>query len=276
MDRGASDVSTGTESDHHSVAEPPQRFHRFVAIGDSFTEGLCDYRANESLRGWADRVARELAAFSPELQYANLAVRGRKLGSIAAEQVDAALDLQPDLVSIGAGANDIIRLATDVTSLNRLMNATLGRLTDSGAQVAVFTGFDPRVRIPGTKRHGARAEKYNEAIRRAADRYGATLVELWDLPRLYEDMMWAPDRLHLSSAGHQLIARAFLTTLRIPHELKDPAPLPDIGPPRARETARWITRDVLPWAYRGIRGQSSGDGREPKYPSLIPARTLES
>lgn len=276
MDRGASDVSTGTESDLHSVAEPPQRFHRFVAIGDSFTEGLCDYRANESLRGWADRVARELAAFSPELQYANLAVRGRKLGSIAAEQVDAALDLQPELVSIGAGANDIIRLATDVSSLNRLMSATLGRLTDSGAQVSAFTGFDPRVRIPGTQRHGERAEKYNDAIRRAADRYGATVVDLWDLPRLYEDMMWAPDRLHLSSAGHQLIACAFLDALNVSHSLDTPVSEPDIGPPSARETARWITRDVLPWAYRGIRGQSSGDGREPKYPSLIPARTLES
>lgn len=276
MDRGVGDVPSSAKSHHHSLAKHSRKFQRFVAIGDSFTEGLCDYRADESLRGWADRVTQELSAFSPELQYANLAVRGRKLGSIATQQVDAALDLQPDLVSIGAGANDIIRLATDVASLNRLINATVGRLTDSGAQIAVFTGFDPRIRIPGTKRHGARAEKYNEAIRKAADQFGATLVELWDLPRLYEDMMWAPDRLHLSSAGHQLIACAFLDALHIPHSLCAPEPMPEIGPPSKQETVRWITRDVLPWVYRGARRQSSGDGREPKFPSLISARTLES
>jgi lysophospholipase L1-like esterase len=215
-----------------------------------------------------------MARTMPGLEYANLAVRGRKLGTIATEQVSAALDLNPDLISIGAGANDIIRLSTDVASLNRLAHATIGRLTDSGARVAVFTGFDPRLRIPGTRAQGHRAEIYNEAIRRAAEHFDATVIELWDLPRLYEDMMWAPDRLHLSTAGHQLIAVTFLDALRIPHSLEDPAPIPEVGPPTARETARWIARDVLPWAYRGFTGKSSGDGRQAKVPQPILASSL--
>lgn len=276
MDRGAGHVSPGAKGHHHSVGASTHPFTRFVAIGDSFTEGLCDYRPDASLRGWADRAAWEMARQSPDLAYANLAVRGRKLGPIATEQVPAALDLNPDLISIGAGANDIIRLATDVASLNRLNHATIGRLSDSGAHVVVFTGFDPRIRMPATRIQGFRAEIYNESIRRAATHFSATVVELWDLPRLYEDMMWAPDRLHLSSAGHQLIARAFLDALNISHSLGAPAPCPEVGPPTKIETARWIARDVLPWAYRGLRGQSSGDGRDSKFPSFICARSLES
>lgn len=275
MDRGSSDVASGAETHHHYIGASGHTHKCFVAIGDSFTEGLSDYRTDESLRGWADRAAWEMARQFPDLKYANLAVRGRKLGPIATQQVPAALDLNPDLISIGAGANDIIRLATDVASLNRLAHATIGRLTDSGAHVAVFTGFDPRIRMPGTRWQGSRAEVYNQAIRRAAAHFDATLIELWDLPRLYEDMMWAPDRLHLSSAGHQLIACAFLDALHIPHSLVPPAPAPEVGPPTKIETARWITRDVLPWAYRGLRGRSSGDGREPKFPSCVPARSLE-
>ena len=84
---------------------------RFVALGDSFTEGVGDddpARPN-GVRGWADRVAEQLGAADPGFGYANLAIRGRKLRQILAEQVEAAVELKPTLVSIYAGANDILR-----------------------------------------------------------------------------------------------------------------------------------------------------------------------
>jgi len=241
-------------------------FNRFVALGDSFTEGLSDERPDGTHRGWADMVAVRLAQDNPDLEYINLAVRGKKMRQVATEQVPVAIDWEPDLVSIGAGANDIIRLSTDVTTLTRLAHATLGRLADSGARVVVFAGFDPRIRIPMTKRSGARAEEFNESIRRSAQHFGATLVDLWDLPRLYEDMMWAPDKIHLTAAGHALIADTVLHQLGVAS-----ATVPDSvpAPPDRWEDTRWFVRDVVPWMYRGMIGRSSGDGIDPKFPHPV-------
>src|SRR3954462_13312771 len=63
-------------------------FSRYLALGDSFTEGVGDaYRPSPNgLRGWADRVAVALAQTNPELHYANLAVRGRRMTEFLDEQ----------------------------------------------------------------------------------------------------------------------------------------------------------------------------------------------
>jgi hypothetical protein len=123
-------------------------FHRYVALGDSFTEGVGDpdpARPN-GLRGWADRVAEVLAEASGpdgDFGYANLAIRGRKLSAILEEQVEPALALRPDLVTIYAGANDILRPRVDLDALVADYDAALARLAGSGAQLLVWTAFDP-------------------------------------------------------------------------------------------------------------------------------------
>ncbi len=120
-------------------------FNRFVALGDSFTEGVGD--VDESLphgvRGWADRFAAVLAASDPTFTYANLAIRGRKLLPILAEQVEPALAMQPDLVSLYAGANDVLRPRVDIDGLAQAYDRAVGRLVGSGAHVVLFTAFDP-------------------------------------------------------------------------------------------------------------------------------------
>lgn len=250
-------------------------YDSFVALGDSFTEGLWDVRPDGSLRGWADLVAEQLAVGVPGFRYANLAVRGRKLDEITDHQVPQLERLQPSLVSIGAGANDIIRTKASPVELGTRFHHMLGRVSDLDCTVIVFAGFDPRKRIPMTGGPGERAHAYNECIRRSAARFGSTLVDLWSLPRLYEDRMWAPDRLHLSSDGHALMAAAVLTALGRPTTFHDLAEVPDAHHPRRgwlssrAEDARWVIQDVAPWAYRGMRGRSSGDGHEPKFPEYV-------
>ena len=83
---------------------------RYVALGDSFTEGVGDpHRTSPNgLRGWADHVAVALAQSNPELRYANLAVRGRRMDEILDEQVQTAVMLEPDLVTIYAGMNNLL------------------------------------------------------------------------------------------------------------------------------------------------------------------------
>jgi hypothetical protein len=58
-------------------------YSSFVAVGDSFTEGMSDWRADGSPRGWADLVAARLALDTPGFRYANLAVRGNLVRQIA-------------------------------------------------------------------------------------------------------------------------------------------------------------------------------------------------
>lgn len=124
-------------------------FTRYVALGDSFTEGVGDddpTRPN-GVRGWADRVAEVLAgraaAAGEEFGYANLAIRGRKLAQIVAEQVDPAIALAPDLVTVYAGANDILRPSVDLDALAATYDEAIGRLAATGATIGIFTAFDP-------------------------------------------------------------------------------------------------------------------------------------
>ena len=52
-------------------------FSRFIALGDSMTEGMCDEFVDGKYRGWADRVADTLASEDPNFSYVNLAIRGK-------------------------------------------------------------------------------------------------------------------------------------------------------------------------------------------------------
>lgn len=75
------------------------QFKRYVAIGDSSTEGLQDPDGNGGYRGWANRLAERVAESQGGLLYANLGVRGKRSREIRAEQLGPALAMNPDLVS---------------------------------------------------------------------------------------------------------------------------------------------------------------------------------
>ena len=249
----------------------------FVAIGDSFTEGLDDPKPDGTYRGWADLVAARLALEHPGLLYANLAVRGRKLAGVMEEQLPRVEEMRPSLVTFAAGGNDLIRMNGDVPALAHSVHVILERLVATGAITMVFAGFDPRERIPFSRVPGERGERLNVLIRQSASDLGALLIDLWVMPRLYEPRMWARDRLHLSSDGHALVAAEVLATLGYPCTFGDFVDDPkergqDPAWPAARiEDVRWTSTYFLPWLYRGLRGRSSGDGIEPKFPELVPA-----
>jgi lysophospholipase L1-like esterase len=248
-------------------------FDSFLALGDSFTEGLEDVRPDGSHRGWADMVAAELAAGNPGFRYANLAVRGRRLAQIAEQQLPSAEQMRPALVSVAAGGNDIIGLRCDIEQLCASMRAVVQRLTDTGATALVFTGFNPRGRLPMARVLAGRAERFNASIIAAAGEFGARVVDLWTLDDLYYPSRWAPDRLHLSSSGHAVVAATVLRELG-----EDPAGgsaveagLPGQQRPwiaARRADAGWAWTYFTPWVGRQVRGRSSGDGVQPKHPEL--------
>lgn len=249
-------------------------FQRYVALGDSFTEGVGDpdpTRPN-GVRGWADRFAAALAAHEPSLTYANLAIRGRKLLAILDEQLEPALGLQPDLVTIYAGANDVLRPRVDVDALVAAYDDAIGRLTAAGAHVLTFTAYDPG----GAPVFGAlrgRFAIYNELVREVAERHGATVVDFWRLREYRDPRLWDVDRMHMSSAGHQRMAIAVADALGVPHEL-EPLPLTDRPSLSSREqvaaNVAWAKEHAAPWIGRRLRGTSSGDALSPRRPDLAP------
>ncbi len=246
---------------------------RYVALGDSFTEGVGDpdpARAN-GLRGWADRVAEELARLAGgDFAYANLAVRGRLLDQVLDEQLDAALALGPDLVTIYAGGNDLMRPSADIDGLIDRYEAALARLTGSGARVLVFTAYDAGW-APVFRRLRGRTAIYNELLRAAVDRTGATLVDYWRMPGFDDVRMWDTDRLHMSDLGHARMAAEVLDVLGVDHGLvrPDPGPAPQVtAAAQRRDDLRWVRTFLVPWLGRRLRGASSGDGVTAKHPDF--------
>ena len=170
-------------------------YRRYVALGDSFTEGVGDpdpTRPN-GLRGWADRVADVLATQTDDFGYANLAIRGRKLGPIVAEQVGAAVALEPDLITIHGGGNDVLRPRVDLDALARTYDDAIARLSATGARVVMFTIFDPGGKgIYGPVR--GRMAIFNEWVREIADRHDATIVDMWRMRDIVRSWCTRPGR----------------------------------------------------------------------------------
>jgi lysophospholipase L1-like esterase len=247
-------------------------FSRYVAIGDSFTEGFGDPDPDSpgGLRGWADRTADVLATRTSDFAYANLAVRGRLLGRIVDEQIEPAVALRPDLISISAGGNDVIRPGTDPDAIAARLEPALASLAATGATVVLFTGVDVAF-SPVFRRIRGKVAIYNELLRGLARRHGALIADQWSLKAIQRVDFWAEDRLHLNAFGHHEVARMVLELLGIPNDLQPslPAPLPERSWREARvEDLHWTREHLLPWIGRRIRGVSSGDTVLPKRPGF--------
>lgn len=255
------------------MTEVRHPWSRFVAVGDSFTEGIGDAEPGSpgGHRGWADR-AEVLSETSPDFAYANLAVRGKLIRQIVDDQITAALELRPDLITISAGGNDVIRPGTDPDEIASHFESAISRLRRDNATVVVFTGVDVGF-SPVFSRLRGKVAIYNENIRAVAHRYDALVADLWALTEVQDTRMWAPDRLHLNPLGHHTVARMVLETLNVPNDLAPmkPEPMPASSWRQARgDDLAWARAYLVPWVIRRIRHQSSGDFVDPKRPLAGP------
>jgi lysophospholipase L1-like esterase len=243
---------------------------RYVAIGDSQTEGLHDYDERGDPRGWADRLAARLAEGDPDFRYANLAVRGRRTAAIRAEQLAAALALEPDLASVVAGVNDVVHPGADIAAVARDLEAMYAALRARDCTVVGCTFPLPSVGL--ARRLRPRLRRLNAAIRAAAARHAVLLVDFEPIVAASDLRLWSPDRIHLNPLGHERLAAAFAATLTGSDEDSWKLPLPEEQPlSRSRAAAReaaWIARFMLPKVVRMARRRSSGDGRAAKRPAL--------
>ncbi|MFI0938429.1 SGNH/GDSL hydrolase family protein [Streptomyces sp. NPDC021020] len=263
----------------------------YAAVGDSFTEGVGDPGPDGTFTGWADRLAvlladrhedalERAAAAAPgavtagqDFRYANLAVRGRLLDRIVAEQVPRAVELRPDLVSFCAGGNDILRPGSDPDAIAERFEAAVAELSAAVGTVLVCTGFDTRG-VPVLRHLRGKIATYTAHVRAIADRHGCPVLDLWSLRSVQDRRAWSDDRLHLSPEGHTRVAlrAAQVLGLDTPADPDAPWPPQDRRPQSAvrRENIQWAREYLVPWIGRRLRGESSGDNVTPKRPDLLP------
>lgn len=251
-------------------------FHRYVAIGDSTTEGLDDPDGRGGFCGWANRLAVQVdAAQTAPLEYANLAVRGLTLAEIRTTQFDRALALGPDLMTIVGGVNDVIGARPDFAQLATDFEAMFGEARQADITVLTFTMPDPSHVNPLGRVFKERMDRLNAIVRATAQRYGVAVMDFTDHPVAVDPRLWSDDRLHGNPTGHQRMADALAWRLGIDGaDASWTDPLEEMPPRGRRERIagdfQWARTHFVPWVGRGIRGVAESRGVVAKRPEPLP------
>ncbi|MGO4131539.1 SGNH/GDSL hydrolase family protein [Janibacter sp. RAF52] len=249
------------------MTTPPRRY---VAIGDSLSEGIGDEPWPDGTpRGWTDRLAELLAAHHGEVDYANLAVRGLRAHEVLATQVEAALAMEPDVVTLTAGMNDLLRPRFEADAIRATLAAIVAPFTAKGARLVVVPIPDIRSVSPAGRLLARRRVVLNEIYTWLSTEHGMEPPAV-TTGTIFEDRRaWADDRLHLSPLGHGRLAMAAADALGVAG-VGAWAVVPHGDPPRAslRSEGAWARRHLGPWVARGLTGRSSGDGVVAKRPEL--------
>ncbi|WP_339208425.1 SGNH/GDSL hydrolase family protein [Paenibacillus sp. FSL K6-3182] len=178
----------------------------FVAIGDSFTEGIGDEVEETPLKSWVHHFA-EL--HEPALKYTNLAKRGLITKEIRLKQLEEALALEPDLVSLIAGANDILKGRWNFNEYKSEMELMVDALSKSGAAVIIgnLPDFTARLPLPDEKKRVIKEQllQANEVVRSLSSEYKLMLIDFWNHPMAEDNTFWSKDLIHPNSIGYKKI-----------------------------------------------------------------------
>ncbi|MCX6430104.1 MAG: SGNH/GDSL hydrolase family protein [Actinobacteria bacterium] len=253
-------------------------YTRLITCGDSFTEGMTDELVDGHYRGWADRVADVMATAEATFTYANLAIRGKLVRQVVAEQLPIGLDFVtgPETLFIfHAGANDVLRPNYKSDEVLPLYADAVRRIAESGATILLFTVLEKTANEgKAGKVWAARFGEFNANVRAVAKEVGAIVADANEDGFLSDRRFLAKDRLHLNALGHYRVAQGVLEKIGLPFDALWRVPL--VPAPRKSRWAQsyeyleWFITYLLPWIIRRLRGKSSGDGRSAKYPNPIP------
>jgi len=251
-------------------------YRSYVAIGDSLSEGLGDFTfdANRKQNGWTDRLAalisRETMDHGYDFHYANLAIRGANLERVMSQQAPQALRLQPDLITVMAGSNDLLTREEKLPELRTKFRDGIQQLVASGADVVVANTINPlHLRIFAPLR--IRAERVTDLVESVAQEFKLPVIDVYRIQNFRDLCFWADDMVHFSGHGHARVANEAAALLNLNYRFEEAEAENMSAPARGlADTVEWITRDVIPFFQRRIKGVTSGDGLRPKWPTLEP------
>lgn len=242
---------------------------KFVAIGDSFTEGVGDELPDGRVRGWADIAAQGWAdAAEHPIQYANFAIRGKLAWPIIEQQLEPALALNPTHLSFNGGGNDMLRPRTDVEHIADTFSRVLRRCDEQGVTLILLSGANPSGQLPMGALVQRRGDELSAAVlRRIANRPDVIRALNWPDRELSTGRYWSEDRLHMNTAGHHRVAARVLHGLGFEPPAEWWAPSADGA--GASAGFAYYRQHVGPWMKRRLTRTSSGDGRSAKYPNWV-------
>ena len=249
-------------------------YRSYVAIGDSLSEGLGDFTFthDRNHNGWTDRLAgilaREAADLGYEFHFANLALRGSKLAGIMERQLQHALRLQPDLVTVMAGSNDLLSKPATLSELRNIYSDGLHQLLAAGCDVVVANTINPlHLKVFRPLRN--RAERFSEMIGEVAADFEIPVLDVYGIETFDQLIYWAEDMVHFSGHGHIKVANQAAKLLDLKYRFPEPDPIELTPVTRGMlETMTWVRKDVIPFFQRKLMGVTSGDGLDPKHQQL--------
>lgn len=254
-------------------------YRRYVALGDSQTEGLHD-GVEGGLRGWADRFAMALAeTSSPGLEYANLAVRGCRARHVREHQLPAALALEPDLATVVVGMNDLLRHDYDEAAVVADVEETFAALRARGIAAATMTFPDIAQVLPVLRWLRPRQAALNARLVEAAARHEVAVLDLFPLTMSANRAMWSHDRIHGSALGHGRVAAGMAHLFGLPGSDPDWAVVEPVAASRlavVRDDARWVATFVVPFLARQLLGRGPYAGAIPKRPAPLPVVAVDA
>lgn len=242
---------------------------RYVAIGDSFSEGVGDELPDGRVRGWADLVAQGWATAAGEpVEYANLAIRGKLVWPIVEQQLEPALALKPTHLSFNGGGNDMLRPRSSVSRIVAAFEHVIRRCDDEGVRLVLLSGANPSGQLPLGPVFQRRGDILTAAVNQVlGSRDDIIRAMNWPDRELSTAPYWSEDRLHMNSRGHHRVAARVLSALGVDVPTAWWS-LPELGlaPPRG---AAYYREYVGPWVRRRLTGTSSGDNRHAKHPDWV-------
>lgn len=245
-------------------------YRSYVAIGDSLSEGLGDFTFHQQREhnGWTDRLAGLLSLEVTGFHYANLALRGSKMRTIMTSQVEAALRLQPDLVTVMAGSNDFS--TNDLAGLEAIFRDGLMLLQAAGCDVVVANTIRP-AHLKFFRKVLPRAHRMSQMINRVAAELNIGVIDVYGIQDFTDLAFWAEDMVHFSGHGHTRVANQAAAILGLNHRIPEAPRHTMQAPPRDLvSTLRWYKDYVLPFIERRLKRTSSGDGMTSKHLTLAP------
>ncbi|MGE7888484.1 SGNH/GDSL hydrolase family protein [Bacillus cereus] len=189
---------------------------RFVAIGDSFTEGIGDEVEGIALKSWVDHFVQ---LCENDIEYANFAKRGLVTKEIRSQQLEKALTFKPDLVSLIAGANDVLKGRWNHNVYKNDMEFMIDSLSKAGSDIIIANLPDFTVRLPfaAEKKQVIKEQllEANDVILSLSREYKLHHVDFWNHQLVNDNTLWSTDLIHPNSKGYVKVAELIFSSLPV-------------------------------------------------------------